>query len=417
MRLSLGAKLQLAFLVAALLVCVAGGIAFFSIGQFSREVQTILKNDVLIAKIGEEIRFYILEARRAGQNFIIFADPSFLQRGEEALAELHRTLQRGRKLSRKPKTQEKYAQIEALLQRYEARFSRLSQGEKLEKTQIELSTELGTLTDQILRLATQLSQETWSELDLHSQDANRIAAVVKRDMVLIIAIPLVISILLALYLPRRIVRPIQRLTQLVKAVQEEGKLETHVSIEGEDEIGELGRFVNRMIAQLKVFDQLKVQKIAEEQRKLEMLATLLSDGIMIFDAQQKLSFANAATQSLFALDLSAYQGTRIDEIPLPSQIKEEILRALQHQERLQSKLLRIPPHNGKPVHNLSLSTCFVRDDQGKIRDMIVVCHVLDGEGKPSHGPGADPEKVQALVAEIVARIKEAFALPDTLPPA
>jgi nitrogen fixation/metabolism regulation signal transduction histidine kinase len=415
MKLSLSTKVQFAFFVAVILVCLTGGTAFFYISKFTQEIQSILKKDALIAKIGEELRFYILEARRAEQNFVIFRDDAFVEENARTFTKLRETLQAGRDASRKEQTKAKYAQIEELLKEYETRFTLLVNTDKEAwEKRVNLSLELRAVVDNILQLATQLSQDTWSELELRAQDASQIETVAKRNMILIVAVTLVSSLSLGFYLPRKIVLPIRHMAELMKEAQEEGKLEIRADIESNDEVGELGHFVNRMITQVKIFDQLKMQKIAEEQRKLKMLANLLPQGILIFDPQHKLSFVNTASITLFDTDLREQQGISLPELPLPSAFTKEILQSWEDQTALQGKLVRLPSYNGKPGKNVVLSTGFVRDEEGSIGSVIVVCHALD-EGETFSFALPPEEKIQKVVSEIIARIQEAF-FPSEQPP-
>ncbi len=416
MKFSVRTKVLLAFSVAVVLVCITGGIAFFYIHKFSQDIQNILKTDALIAKIGEEIRIYILEARRAEQNFVIFRDDAFIEENNQSLARLRATLQKGQEVARKEQTKERYKKIEELLKEYEARFAQLINTDREDwENRVNFSLELRTVVDQILQLANQLSQDTWSELTMHAQQAKQIEATAKRNMLLIFALTLLSSLLLGWYLPGQIVRPIRHLTDLMKEAEKEGKLEIYADIESNDEIGELGRFVNRIITQAKIFDQLKVQKIAEEQRKLKLLANLLSDSVLIVDPPSRLSFVNTASLALLHPDLREYQGNLFSELPLPLPLKEEIQRSITDHVPIQGKLLRLPPANGKPAKKISLSTAFVRDEEGEIGSVIVVCHEVD-EGEKFSFDSSQEEKIQEIVSEIVTRIKEVFLLSKDTPP-
>jgi len=71
-QLSLGAKVQLGLFSAVALVIVIGVMAFIYLGRINREVQDVLKKDMLFARAGEAITIYFLETRRAEKNYLVF---------------------------------------------------------------------------------------------------------------------------------------------------------------------------------------------------------------------------------------------------------------------------------------------------------------------------------------------------------
>jgi methyl-accepting chemotaxis protein len=105
----------------------------------------------------------------------------------------------------------------------------------------------------IATLADEVAAAKWTELELHAHDADHIESVAKRNMGIILGFTGISSLLLGLYLPRTIVVPIRKLTNLIKRAQE--KFRINIDVASNDEIGELGRFINRITDKIRAFDR------------------------------------------------------------------------------------------------------------------------------------------------------------------
>src|SRR3712207_5729206 len=101
MTLSLGAKAQLGFFSAVVLVVVIGVMAFVYLGRLNNEVQDVLTRDLLFARAGEAIKISFLETRRAEKNYLVFGQDRDIKEYEFFLGKLKETLREGQEATRK----------------------------------------------------------------------------------------------------------------------------------------------------------------------------------------------------------------------------------------------------------------------------------------------------------------------------
>ena len=406
MRLSLGTKVQLGFFSAVVLVIIIGVMAFVYLGRLNHEVQEVLKNDILFARAGEAMKIFFLETRRAEKNYLVFGQDRDIREYEFFLAKLKEALQEGKEAARKEETRDKYRAIEQHLQQYEQLFARLltlppEAGDEIRR----VSQELGEVGQHISTLADEIADAKWAEIEMHAHDADRIETVAKRNMGIILAFTGISSLLLGLYLPRKIVVPIRRLTNLIKRAQEED-FRVSFDVTSNDEIGELGRFINRMMDQIRVFDELKVRKITEERRRLEVLANLLHEGVILVDNDGRVCCINPIALEFFGLNLSDVEGRLLKEIPLDEPLRQALLRSVDAHERFHDNVITlVATESGTQVRRIALSTGFVRDENGEI--MSIVCifrEVTSDNGKR----GPDDEVVKDVVEELAVRLRAAL---------
>jgi len=410
MRLSLGAKVQLGFFGAVALVMVIGVMAFIYLGRINHEVQDVLKKDILFARAGEAIKIYFLETRRAEQNYLVFGQERDIKEYEFFLAKFKEALQEGKDVARKEETRDKYRAIEQHLQQYEQLFARLlTVPSEAREDARRASQELGEVGQRISTFADEIAAAKWAELTMHAHDADRIESVAKRNMGIILGFTGISSLLLGLYLPRKIVVPIRKLTNLIKRAQEE-QFRINIDVTSNDEIGELGRFINRMMDQIRVFDDLKVRKITEERRRLEVLSNLLREGVILVDSDGRVCGINPAALDFFGLSQSDVESRSLKEIPLDEPIKQALLRSLDAHERFHDLVIALMPSDSSTqLRSISLSTAFVRDENGEIMSIVCVFRKLESDNGKR---GSGDEVVKEVVEELAERLRVALQVKD-----
>jgi PAS domain S-box-containing protein len=410
MRLSLGAKVQLGFFSAVALVIVIGVMAFIYLGRINREVQDVLQKDILFARAGEAIKVYFLETRRAEKNYLVFGQDRDIKEYEFFLAKLKEALREGKEVARKGETREKYRAIEQDLQQYEQIFARLLTVPSEAREEVQrVSQELSEVGQRISTLADEIAAAKWAEFEMHAHDADRIESVAKRNMGIILGFTGISSLLLGLYLPPKIVVPIRKLTNLIKRAQEE-EFRINIDVTSNDEIGELGRFINRMMDQIRVFDDLKVRKITEERRRLEVLSNLLRDGVILVDGYGRVCGINPAALDFFGLSQSDVEGRSIKEIPLDEPFRRALLRSVDAHERFHDSIIALMPSNGSTqLRKIAFSTAFVRDENGEI--MSIVCVFREHDHDPGMR-GSGDEVVKEVVEELAERLRVALQMKD-----
>jgi PAS domain S-box-containing protein len=406
MQLSLGAKVQLGFFSAVALVIVIGVMAFIYLGRINHEVQDVLKKDILFARAAEAIKIYFLETRRAEKNYLVFGQDRDIKEYEFFLAKLKEALQEGKEVARKEETRDKYRTVEQHLQQYEQIFARLLTVPPEAREEVRrVSQELSEVGQRISTLADEIADAKWAELELHAHDADRIESVAKRNMGIILGFTSISSLLLGLYLPRKIVVPIRKLTNLIKRAQEE-EFRINIDVTSNDEIGELGRFINRMMDQIRVFDDLKVRKITEERRRLEVLSNLLREGVILVDSDGRVCCINPAALDFFGLSQSDVEGRSLKEIPLDEPFRQALLRSVDAHERFHDTVIAlIPSDSGTQLRRITLSSAFVRDENGEIMSIVCVFRQLENEHN-KHSSGEEVAK--EVVEELAERLRAAL---------
>ncbi len=143
----------------------------------------------------------------------------------------------------------------------------------------------------------------------------------------------IISVLLGVFISRTISKPVAKLTGALIAVGE-GNLDTHIEIKSNDEIGQLGTSLNKMVEDLKntttsineLDREITIRKEIEErlrasENKSRTLLGSIPAGIIEIDRNGNITFANLMTEKYFGYKMDELIGQKL-EILLPDSLKK-----------------------------------------------------------------------------------------------
>lgn len=149
--------------------------------------------------------------------------------------------------------------------------------------------------DLVQVLANNLGERARNSLQVHRFEVDIFTARAKRNILTIIIITFMLSIYLLFVLPSRIVKPIATITNIARRA-ETGDYDISIPFATRDEIGELALFFNRMIKQVKEYDALKTEKIAQQQKKVEAIANSVNEGVLLLNHENEIAVINRTLQ-------------------------------------------------------------------------------------------------------------------------
>jgi len=103
------------------------------------------------------------------------------------------------------------------------------------------------------------------------------------------------------YYSRWIVRPIGRLTTAARNVAG-GRLDTKILIASNDELGDLSFEFNRMIERLRSYEEMNIEQLLLEKRKVETIVQSIATPIIVVDSTMVVLLMNPAAVDLLRLD-------------------------------------------------------------------------------------------------------------------
>ncbi|NPV14486.1 HAMP domain-containing protein [candidate division WOR-3 bacterium] len=415
-RLSIRGRIALAMIFSAILVLPVTILALYYASQMNSLANVIAEEDTELLRTGNTIVHNFLEVRNLERNFLIYNDTFYLSAGRARLVQIALLCERARRLDPKL-TQNFDSLINALLtyrrlldSLFMMRTVRLrsparSELQKLRETHRQMVAELEEtqnprLKDSLLTAISLIDQEiertelTGIVNQLFAQRMNETAQKIitagekimahanqriaehksritrlfnwsQRNIISAIIVLTAVLVYLIVRLPRSIVLPIKRINNaLIRA--EQGDLNIRVTLPANDELGDLARQLNRAFAHLRDFDERKANYILELERRFRLLANNINEGVIVFDREPKIVYANPAAEPFLGIKSSDSIGHNIKDLPNLAVLKPRLEQILSGSSSHQECEI-LPELPGSAL-------CFetLRDRNGAITGAIVI---------------------------------------------
>ena len=187
---------------------------------------------------------------------------------------------------------------------------------------------------QIRQICKQLLEMNHQTIVERNEIAKNVASKAVWSTVLVSFLAVLIGIIWNLITSQIIIGPILMLTEKVKGIAA-GNLDEEININTNDEIGILATEFNRMTMHLKEYQNTNIDKIIAERKKSETIVREINDGIIVVDAQNKISLVNRAAEIILYKSESEIIGKHILEV-----IKNENIFKMT-KEALEDKVIHV----------------------------------------------------------------------------
>ncbi|MDE2293253.1 MAG: PAS domain-containing protein, partial [Elusimicrobia bacterium] len=154
------------------------------------------------------------------------------------------------------------------------------------------------------------------------------AARMKRTAAVVIALVCLLVLAAAVWLARTLTRPLLTLTQAAEMVAH-GGFPGDVMLGTGDELQEFADTFNRMVARLRGYAEMQVDRLVLEQKKTEAILFSIADGILMADNDGNVQLANRKSKEMMGVEEA--EGRPLEEVlPKDSPLRQAILDAVSH---------------------------------------------------------------------------------------
>ncbi len=340
-------------------------LALYYVGQMKQLVTLLVDTDAELLRVGNTIFHHFFEIRDAERNFLLSGDTLYLTTARVTIDHITLLSERGRRLE--PELKSLFDSLHASLSEYRQLidslkrlrpFRQLGQGDfQLEQLLAERQQLLGAVrtaadqqtADSLLNRISRLEQDielhqllgsvrtafnqrltaTASTIILfaekitaranqrmaeHKSRVTRLYVWSQRNIITALLILTGLLVFLIYQLPHSIVLPLKRIANSLNRV-EQGDFNVRVTISTHDELGDLSRHLNRVLARLREIDERKSDQIFELERRFRLLAASINEGVLVIDRTMKIVYANSAVEPLLGIRSTDAQGRSANEIP------------------------------------------------------------------------------------------------------
>ncbi len=338
MQLSLKRRVATSFIIANLVVLVMGFTVFYFLDALNTQISSITVSSNTISHLTDEVRISAVSILKM-QKKILTTKPTSedLKRLENLCEGFQSQLQRldGFYTDIEPK------KIISRMQGYvDSLKTIVSKSSLFYRDEEGLST-INELTDKILEAFSEFQDIQYFQNEQRDKQVKSIIGETRRNMLITLIITFLGTILLSLVVPGKIAMPFKKINDAVRELQD-CNFDVSIYYDQDDEIGELARELNKMIVNMKKFEQLRTDRISVEHRKFDTLANMIRKNIMISNAKGELVYMNNPMYSLLELQSDDVMNKLIADTMMPDSIVETYEMAIKRRSKIENAEVNIP---------------------------------------------------------------------------
>ncbi len=338
MQLSLKRRVTFSFIIANAVVLVMGFTVFFFLDSLNTQISSITVNSNKISLLTDEVRISAVSILKM-QKKILTTKPTTedLKRLENLCEGFQSQLQR---------LDSFYSEVEAKkiisrMQGYVDSLKTIVGKSSLFYRDGEGLSTINELTDKILEAFSEFQDIQYFQNEQRDKQVKSIIGETRRNMLITLIITFLGTILLSLVVPGKIAMPFRKINDAVRELQD-CNFDVSIYYDLDDEIGELARELNKMIINMKKFEQLRTDRISVEHRKFDTLANMVKKNIMIANAKGELIYMNNPMYALLELQSDDVINKNITDTLMPDSIVETFEMAIKRRSKLENAEILIP---------------------------------------------------------------------------
>jgi HAMP domain-containing protein len=229
--------------------------------------------------------------------------------------------------------------------------------------------ELIRIRERIRSIAEGIQDRALAHVEEHRLHVVSLSNRARRNLLTTIPLTGLVGIYLVLFLPSRVVRSLRRITHVLQQA-ERGDLDVATLETGSDEVGSLAAHLNRVLRQLRTFDELKSERMLRAEQRLNVLVENLETGILLVDDQREPAFVSHRARQLLDSRPDGADDARIAGL-LQEDFAELLREVLSTQARSEPVLIDLEVGASEP-RRLRVWADPVLSPTGEVREMILM---------------------------------------------
>lgn len=338
MNLSLKRRVAASFIIANVVVLVMGFTVFFFLDSLNNQISSITVNSNKISLLTDEVRISAVSILKM-QKKILTTRPTSedLKRLENLCEGIQSQLQR---------LDSFYTEVEAKkiiskMQGYVDSLKTIVNKSSLFYRDGEGISTINELTDKILEAFSEFQDIQYFQNEQRDKQVRAIIGETRRNMLITLIITFLGTILLSLVVPGKIAMPFKKINDAIRELQEVN-FDVSIYYDQDDEIGELAKELNKMIVNMKRFEQLRTDRISVEHRKFDTLANMVKKNIMIANAKGELIYMNNPMYATLEMQSDDVLNKNITDTLMPDSIVETFEIAIKRRSKIENAEITIP---------------------------------------------------------------------------
>ncbi len=209
---------------------------------------------------------------------------------------------------------------------------------------------IGELADKILEAFSEFQDIQYYQNEKRDKKLKGIIGETRRYMLIALIITFLFTIILSLFIPGKIALPFKKLNDAIRELQD-NNFDVSIYYDKDDEIAELATGLNKMITNMKKFEDLRTNRISVEQRKFDILANMIKKNILLANANSELIYLNNQMYKVLNVESENVLNKSMEDTTIPQSIKEAYELALKRRSKIENSEIQITHKKAVEVVN------------------------------------------------------------------
>ncbi len=331
MNFSLKRRISASFIGANLMVLTIGVTVFYFLNSLNKQIESITSNSNQISLLTDEVRISAVSILKMQKKIITKkANEDDLDKLNALCEGFQSQLQRLDSFYEEVEVKTTISKMIGYVDSLKTLISKVSLFNKRDNA--GLST-IGELADKILEAFSEFQDMQYYQNEQRDKQIKGIITETRRYMLIVLIITFLFTMLMSLVIPGKIALPFKKINDAVRELQD-CNFDVSIYYNQDDEIGELARELNKMIASMKLFEELREDRISVEHRKFDILASMIKRNILIANASGELIYLNNQMYRLLNIESETVLNKNMEDTIIPESIKEAYNLALKRRSKI-----------------------------------------------------------------------------------
>ncbi|MCD6170155.1 MAG: PAS domain-containing protein [Candidatus Latescibacteria bacterium] len=367
MSLSLRRYIELNLIVTLSVVLFVATEAYLYIKRVNEEYRIASQAELSTLQTLQALQRLLWRAEKAERNFLTTRKKEYAEQTQESIVEFEKRITDWEDNQTRDELLKSARQYNQLLV---TMVGNIERGRTTQGRQISL--QLSELREEIRKTIAAAFESKMIDLLSRIQASRGMAAKTVRTIWVGSLLVLIGTLFFSVVLARKVARPVQQISDVLQKALD-GDLSQRTELKPGDEIRELGQSLDRLLVQMKTFDQLKVQKITEEKEKLEALLDILPEGVIIVDSEGRINLINNSCLRFFGLSMDSAVEKPLSEVAaIDKQLRDLVTETFTGRKKIADREVKISVGLERPAQKTVLvNTAMVHRSDGEVSYVVV----------------------------------------------
>ncbi len=193
-------------------------------------------------------------------------------------------------------------------------------------------------------------------------------------IMLIVVLTAIIAFIALFFLSHQIKLPTRKIIEIIRKIRD-GNYAIPVRSHTGNEVDQIVSGLSTMAENLRIRDQLKLDKIQLEKKRFATLANFLNVPLMMINEEKKIAFANDELMTLFKVTLDELYEVDFSQAPLPVELREKVISLISEKKWVDNEQCDIIGENY--AFDLHLSLIPVKSAENPVASVIITLGRID----------------------------------------